>query len=76
MENYRHANIFDSSAARADLGFRTTIPLLEGMRRTIAWLDAERQIGVGQVDSVYDRVVDAWSRLGAAMERELAGLDT
>lgn len=59
-ENFSGNNIFDNSAARADLGFRYAIPFLDGMRRTIAWLDARpdrrqrRRLGAGMAAQLAD----------------------
>ena len=39
VENFRSHNVFDTANARRDHGFRYTVPLVEGVRRTAAWLD-------------------------------------
>lgn len=75
VENFSYNNIFDNTAARDDLGFRQTIPFVEGVRRTIAWLDEQGQIANSDDDPFEDRLIAAWERLGAAMAREVEGLD-
>jgi len=72
VENFHYNNIFDNAAARADLGFRYTIPFAEGARRVIAWQEGHG--GFQESDSVpfYDAILDAWQRLGVAMAEELA----
>jgi len=73
VENFQFNNIFDNAAARADLGFRYTIPWVEGVRRTVAWLDAHGRIEDSDNFPFYDRIIAAWERLGANMTQELAG---
>lgn len=73
--NFSFNNIFDNTAARTDLGFRYTVPFVEGVRRTVAWLDARGQIEDSDADPFEDRVVAAWERLGAEMARELDGTE-
>ena len=72
-ENFRFPNVFDTTAARTDLGFRYTVPFLEGVRRTVAWLDSRGLIdGAADADPDYDRLLDLWERLGQRMTAELA----
>jgi nucleoside-diphosphate-sugar epimerase len=37
---YRHPSIFDNEKAARDLGFRTTVPLVETFRRQLAWMES------------------------------------
>lgn len=65
VENIQYPNVHDTAAAHRDLGFRYTISVVEGMRRTIRWLDAHGKIEDSDADPVYDRIVDAWrARVG------------
>ncbi|CAA9590441.1 MAG: hypothetical protein AVDCRST_MAG18-5035 [uncultured Thermomicrobiales bacterium] len=73
--NFAGNNIFDNARARDELGFRPTIPFLEGVRRTIAWLDAHDRIDDSDADPFDDRVIAAWRRLGGAIRSELAGIE-
>jgi nucleoside-diphosphate-sugar epimerase len=75
IENFQFDNIFDNTRARADLAFRYTIPWVEGVRRTVSWLDAHGKVDNSDDDPYEDRLIAAWERLGAGMLRELAGLD-
>lgn len=75
VENIQYPNVHDTATARADLGFRYTIPIVEGMRRTIAWLAAQDAIESSDADPLYDRIIDTWRGACAAMARELARLD-
>jgi nucleoside-diphosphate-sugar epimerase len=74
--NFHFNNIFDNTAARTDLGFRYTIPFVEGIGRTIHWLDEGGRIESSNAHPFYDRILSAWQELGAAMTRELAGIDS
>ncbi len=73
-ENFQFNNLFDNAAARADLDFRPTIPFVEGVRRAVAWLDANGRIENSDDDPYDDRVIAAWRQLGGDMGRALAGL--
>ncbi len=70
--NFQYDNIFDNAAARADLGFRYTIPWVEGARRVVAWLDAHDGIEPYQSDPWIDRLIAAWERAGAGLVNDLA----
>ena len=71
-ENFQFSNIFDTSHARSDLGFRCTVPWEEGVRRMAQWL-AERSLIADSDDEPYeDRVVAAWRRLGEDLKAELS----
>lgn len=70
--NFQYHNIFDTTAARADLDFRYTIPLRDGAARLYHWLDQHGGIEDSDADPLDDRLIAAWERLSAAMIRELS----
>ena len=53
-------NLFDNTAARKDLGFRVTIPWIEGVRRTIAWLEENDRLEKSEDFPIYDRIIESW----------------
>ena len=59
-ENFQFNNIFDNSAARADLDFRYTIPWTEGVRRMAAWLDANQRIENSDLEPLEDQLIARW----------------
>jgi hypothetical protein len=73
LENIQYPNVHDTSSARADLGFRYTIPIVEGMRRTIAWLDAQGLIEDSSTDPFYDEMIAAWRGATATISDAVAG---
>jgi len=75
VENFHFNNIFDNTAARNDLGFRYTIPWVEGVRRVVAWLDEHGGIENSDDRPFCDGVIEAWERLGESMAGDLADLD-
>lgn len=75
VENIQYPNVHDTSSAHTDFDFQYTIPIVEGMRRTIRWLDANDKIEDSAADPFYDHLIDAWKRLSAALAQQLAGLD-
>jgi nucleoside-diphosphate-sugar epimerase len=58
--NFSYNNLFDNTAAREDLGFRVTIPWVEGARRTITWLEEHGMLENSEDFPFYDRIIDAW----------------
>jgi len=75
VENFQFNNIFDTSAARADLGFEYTVPWVEGARRMVAWLDEHGRIENSDEHQWEDRLIDAWRRLGSSMGEVLIAAD-
>lgn len=75
VQNFQFPNVFDNSAAAADLGFRYTIPWVEGVRRTVAYFEARNPIEAWDTEPWYDRLIDSWERWGTGLEREAEGLD-
>ena len=71
-ESYQHSKIYDTAAARRDLGFRQTVPFEEGVRCTLAWLDARGGIASSDGETWYDRLI-AWWRVAAVAPSDLAG---
>ena len=72
QENLQYPNVHDTMAAHADFDFRYTIPVVEGMRRTIAWLAAHDLIENSDDDPVDDQLISAWRRLSSHMAHEFA----
>ena len=62
-ESYQFSKVFDVSAAREALGFRQRVGFLEGVRRTIDWLDARGGIERWQTEPWYDATVERWTRV-------------
>ncbi len=73
--NFSYNNIFDTTAAKTDLGFRYTIPWEEGARRCYNWLEEWGLIENSDDYPFYDRTIEAWQRLGDGMAQELVGVD-
>jgi len=67
--------VFDNTAARRDLGFRQTIPWVDGVRRVVAWLDERGRVENSDDYPFYDRVIAAWDQAGEGMAQALADLD-
>lgn len=69
--HFQYSTVFDNGKARRDLDFRYTIPLEEGVRRTVSHL--ERTVGIDDCDSADDdRIIDAWAAATAAFRDRLA----
>jgi len=72
--NFQYSNVFDNSAARDDLGFRYTIPFLEGARRTIEWLEARNKIANSDLDPFDDRLIELWKRMIVSIKDEFSAV--
>jgi len=73
-ENFQYDNVFDTTRARIDLGFRSTISWAEGVRRVIAFHDSLNAIDTAEEDPRYDALIEAWQRLSSAMAGKLSRL--
>jgi len=62
--NFQYNNIYDTSAAQQDLGFRYTVPFAEGARRVIGWLRAHGGFENSDMDPFEDRLITLWVKLG------------
>ncbi len=75
IDIFQYPSIFDNSAAMRDLGFQYTIPWVEGVKRTVAWLDERGKVENSDDEPFDDKVIAAWQKLGANMAQELTGID-
>jgi len=64
---FQYNRVFDNAKAKRDLGFAYTIPWVEGVRRTVAWLDSRGKIDNSDDDPFDDRVIAMWEKMGAQM---------
>ena len=69
-ENFQFNNIFDNSAAHADLQFAYTIPFVKGVRRIIKWLDERNKIPNSDNDPLDDQIITVWEQVGARTVQE------
>ena len=65
--NFTYNNLFDNTAAREDLGFRVTIPWIEGARRTVRWLEENGQLEKSEDFPKYDRIIEMWQQAVGAL---------
>ena len=59
-DNFQFNNIFDNSAAHADLGFRYTIPWVEGVKRAMTWLERNRKPSPAADAAIDDQIIGVW----------------
>ena len=60
--NYRYGSTFDNAKAARDLGFRTTVPLVETFRRQIAWMESAGKVAHVETDRFQDVLIDAYEK--------------
>ena len=68
--------VFDNSKIKRFVpGFCATTPFREGIRRTVAWFDADpaRQIIDHEANGRWDKLLAAWDRGTVSMLKEIAG---
>jgi nucleoside-diphosphate-sugar epimerase len=71
-DNFQFNNIFDNSAAHADLGFRYTIPWVQGVRRSVDWLEKYGKKTVPNDLEVDDQIINAWYKLEDVAVKDIA----
>ncbi len=75
VENFHFNNIFDNTAARADLGFAYNIPFAGGARRVIVWQETHAGFANSDDFPFYDAILEAWTRLGNQMVEQFKTLN-
>lgn len=75
IEIFQYPSIFDNRAAKEDLGFSYTISWVQGVKRTVAWLEAHNRMENSDEDPFDDAVIAAWDRFGESLAQELKGLE-
>ena len=68
--NFQGNNIFDNSAARRDIDFYYSIPWIEGVRRTVSWLDDQNRIENSDDDSYDDKLITIWEKYSSRFLEE------
>ena len=71
VENFKYDYIYDNTQAKADLGFKYTISWEEGLKRCVKWLEEHGGFEDSDNYPFYDRIIEAWERLGGRMAEEL-----
>jgi nucleoside-diphosphate-sugar epimerase len=59
---YQYGSTFDNGKAARDLGFRTTVPLVETFRRQIAWMQEAGKVVSADTDPFQDLLVEAFEK--------------
>lgn len=59
---YQYPSIFDNSKAARDLGFKTTVPLVETFRRQIKWMEEKEKIVKAEKEPFTDAMMEAYKR--------------
>lgn len=57
---YRFPSVYDNSKARADLGFSTTVPLVDTFRRQIRWMEESGTLKRVEDEPCEDCLIEAW----------------
>ena len=57
---YQYPSIFDNSKAARDLGFKTTVPLVETWRRQFEWMDGTGKTKKVEEDRYEDLMIEAY----------------
>jgi nucleoside-diphosphate-sugar epimerase len=72
-EIFRFHGVYSSDKLKRDVPeYRSAMPYAEGVRRTVAHMDAHKKIAGFETDPQEDRLVVEWDRLGAELVKKLA----
>lgn len=72
-EIFRFHGVYSNAKLKRDVPeFRLATPYEEGVRRTVAWMDAHHQVVSADTDPFEDRLVEMWEKFSAACGRSLA----
>jgi nucleoside-diphosphate-sugar epimerase len=59
---YQYPSIFDNTKAARDLGFKTTVPLVETFRRQVKWMEKAGKLKKVEEDRFEDLVIAAYQK--------------
>lgn len=59
---YRFPSVYDNAKAERDLGFRTTVPLIETFRRQIAWMEGSGTLKRVEEEPCEDVLLEGWKK--------------
>lgn len=59
---YRYPSIFDNSKAKRDLGFKTTVPLVETFKRQVEWMDPKGLTKKVSEEPFEDLMIEAFKK--------------
>ena len=59
---YQYPSVFDNRKAARDLGFKTTIPLVETFRRQVAWMEKAGKLKKVEEDRFEDLMIEAFKK--------------
>jgi nucleoside-diphosphate-sugar epimerase len=61
---YQYPSVFDNSKAARDLGFKTTVSLVETFRRQVAWMEKSGKLKKVKEDAFEDLMLEAFQKGG------------
>jgi nucleoside-diphosphate-sugar epimerase len=73
--NFQGNNVFDNQAAMQDIDFRYTVPWVDGVRRTVTWLDTNNRILNSDDDPFDDQLLATWEKYTTMIVDEAAEKD-
>ena len=59
---YQYPSTFDNSKAKRDLGFKTTVPLVETFRRQVAWMEKSGKLKKVSEEPFEDLMIEAYRK--------------
>lgn len=67
IDIFQWPSVFDNSAAISDLGFKYTVSWIEGVKRTVKWLDERGKIENSDDDTFEDELIAEWNKSASAI---------
>ncbi len=62
--------IYDMSSVQDQFGFKAKVLFVEGMRRTVKWIEDHNGIESWESDQEYDRIIAGWKSMKSFMTKE------
>ncbi len=67
-EIFRFHGVYSNAKLRRDVpAYRSATPYAEGVRRTVAWMDAHHKVVPAESDPFEDRLVEAWEKFSRSV---------
>lgn len=71
LNSFQYNHVFSNAAAHEDLNFHYAIPFVEGIQRTVTWLEENQCVENSDLDPFDDLLIDAWRQLSKGIVEKI-----